>query len=358
MTLPLARPGGPPNRSTGRGPSIWDAGVAVPGRSRIVLAWERSPQGGYRDSVIVREYYQQDALDPVLDAEFVLSLVQRHVPHASQLTSVDESGGEARTYLVDETIVLKVQRPHQLRSWTSLAKEVAFLRQIEEDDPALPVPRVLGYGREESVEYTCMTRMAGDAAVRSTIPDAVRSETLGALGRVIRRVHAISQAPLRASGLFPEEYTPADLRMSVAEDVHDLAESIAKSGQAWPLSLRPEQLAHVLAERVPETEMPIALHTNPGPTHTFVDPDSGRLTGLIDFGDAYIGHPAFDLWQWGDPSDRQAVLAGYLESGPLDAEFWSMWDAAQVVSDLVAISRRRPYLDRSARHLKELVAGW
>lgn len=308
--------------------------------------------------MIIREYYQRNAPDPILDPELVLNLVRRHLPHARELKGIDESGGEARSYLVDDAIVLKVQRPHQLRSWTSLEKEVAFLRQIAEDDPSLPVPRVLGYGREADVEYTCMTRMAGDAAVRSTIPDAVRPETLHALGRVIRRVHAIRQAPLRESGLFPEEYTPADLRASAADDVSDLAQSIADKGRGWPLSLTPEQLTQALVERVPATEMPIALHTNPGPTHTFVDPASGEFIGLIDFGDAYIGHPVFDLWQWGDPSDRQAVLAGYVEAGPLDEAFWSMWDVAQTISDLVAIARERPYWERSSRHLQELVARW
>ena len=112
------------------------------------------------------------------------------------------------------------------------------------------------------------------------------------------------------------------------------------------------------AERVPDDVEGVALHTNPGPTHTFVDPDSGRLTGLIDFGDAYIGHPAFDLWQWGDPEDRAAVLAGYAESGPPPAWFWPVWDLAQAVGDLTALVRDRPYKERAAAHLRDLVARW
>jgi Ser/Thr protein kinase RdoA (MazF antagonist) len=30
----------------------------------------------------------------------------------------------------------------------------------------------------------------------------------------------------------------------------------------------------------------VVLHSNPSPAHVFVDPDTGQLTGLIDFGDA------------------------------------------------------------------------
>lgn len=322
----------------------------------IVTAVTNAPLGV--DPVITREYYQRGAPDPVLETELVLRLVRRHAPDAREMTRVDESGGEARTYYVDEGLVLKVQRPPQLRSWTSLEKEVRFLRQIAQDDPTLPVPRVLGYGREGSVEYTCMTRLPGDAAIRTPIPDVARRDTLKALGRVIRRVHTVQQAPLRESGLFPEEYTPEDLRISVAEDILDFAQRIEEKGKAWPISVTAEELSQKVVARVPSEALPVALHTNPGPTHTFVDRSTGHFTGLIDFGDAYIGHPVFDLWQWGDPADREAVLAGYLESGPMDERFWTMWDVAQVISDLRAIVRDRPFQARCAEDLAELVARW
>jgi hypothetical protein len=52
------------------------------------------------------------------------------------MTRVDESGGEARTYIVDEAIVLKVQRPQQVRVGTSLAREVFFLNQLAAAAPA------------------------------------------------------------------------------------------------------------------------------------------------------------------------------------------------------------------------------
>ena len=44
-------------------------------------------------------YLQPDAPDPVLSDTVVQGLVGRHVPEAQAITGVDESGGEARTYL-------------------------------------------------------------------------------------------------------------------------------------------------------------------------------------------------------------------------------------------------------------------
>src|SRR5215475_15562515 len=105
-------------------------------------------------------YSQPHATDPVLEERTVLELVRRHGVRCSAVTSIDETGGEARTYVLDDHLVLKVQRPHRLRPRTSLAKEVFFLRQLAAY-PDIVVPRVLGYGRHDTIEYIVMTRMSG-----------------------------------------------------------------------------------------------------------------------------------------------------------------------------------------------------
>jgi hygromycin-B 7''-O-kinase len=172
-------------------------------------------------------YLQPDAPDPVLTDAVVLGLVHRQVPNAHAVTSVDESGGEARSYWVDDDLILKTQRPHRLRPRTSLAKEAAFLDHLAAF-PTIPVPRVLGYGHAEGVEYLCMTRMPGDAVIRQTITGPARSGVLHALGQVLRQIHAVPQAPLAASGRFPGDHTADDLRARLGETfdevgVRDLA---------------------------------------------------------------------------------------------------------------------------------------
>ena len=308
--------------------------------------------------VIIREYYQKGAPDPILDPEHVLRLVRQHIPGAQAVTGIDESGGEARVYFVDADVVCKVQRPPQLRSWTSLEKEVVFLRHLAATAPDVSVPRVLGYGKQDGVEYTCMTRMAGDAAVRTPIPGAVRVETLQALGRTIRRIHQVPQAPLRASGVFPEEFTLLDLKAAVAEDLRDYAEYLDQRGIGWPF---PFDLAALTAQAVahlPTEPVGVALHTNPGPTHTFVDPVTGVFTGLIDFGDAYIGHPAYDLGRWPNPTDREAVLHGYLEAGDPGPNFWALWDVASIMADLLTIIRHAESRESAVEHVLAIVQHW
>lgn len=308
--------------------------------------------------MIIREYYQKDAPDPVLDAAHVLRLVRSHVPTAQAVTGIDETGGEARVYFIDAEIVCKVQRPPQRRSWTNLEKEVVFLRHLASSAPDIPVPRVLGYGKEDHVEYTCMTRMAGDAAVRTPIPPTARVETLRKLGRTIRRIHQVPQAPLRATGLFPEEFTLPDLKTAVVEDLEEYARYLHQRGIGWPF---PFDLATLIAqalEHLPTEPAGVALHTNPGPTHTFVDPTTGALTGLIDFGDAYIGHPATDLGRWPDPADREAVLQGYLDAGNPGPHFWAMWDVASIMADLLTIVRYPEIRAVAIQHATDTVQNW
>src|SRR5215510_9210901 len=109
-------------------------------------------------------YSQPHATDPVLEERTVLDLVRRHGVRCSAVTSIDETGGEARAYVLDDNLVLKVQRPHRLRSRTSLEKEAFFLQQLTAY-PDIIVPHVLGYGRRDHIEYLVMTRMPGVPAL-------------------------------------------------------------------------------------------------------------------------------------------------------------------------------------------------
>ncbi len=77
-------------------------------------------------------YIQPDAPDPVLPGDVVLRLARLHAPQVQAVTGVDETGGEARTYTIDGTLILKTQRPQQLRPRTSLEKEVFFLNQLSD----------------------------------------------------------------------------------------------------------------------------------------------------------------------------------------------------------------------------------
>jgi hygromycin-B 7''-O-kinase len=283
-------------------------------------------------------YIQGDAPDPVLPPDVILDLVRQHGQAAQTVVAVDESGGEARTYAVDDAIIVKVQRPQQLRPYTSLAREVVFLEALA-GVPGVNVPRVLGHGQQgRDIEYTVMTHMPGDAWVRQPPTGHMRYESLRDLGAMIARMHRIPQEPMLASKLFPGDHTLADFHLRLNRAFSEAIDLIDRHQRPWTLPLSPEHVAVTALAMLPNTGDLVALHSNPGPEHVFVDPTGGALVGIIDFGDAYFSHPAFDLRRWLLPDEREAVLAGYASVTPTSADFLTIWKAVALLTHMLTIA--------------------
>jgi aminoglycoside phosphotransferase (APT) family kinase protein len=304
-----------------------------------------------------KDYYiQPDAPDPVLSDEQVLAFARRHAPDAVAVTGVDETGGEARTYAIDDNLIFKTQRPQQLRPSTSLKKEVLFLQQLEGME-GIRVPKVIGYGHPEPlIEYTLMTRVPGIAVRNAELTGETRRETLKDLGLMVRRLHAIPQEPLRASGLLFGDQSPVDVRWRMGSMFDTIADMIQKRGLNWDYSISPEQVGRRVMICLPDTWEIVALHSNPGPEHTFVDPISGKLTGIIDFGDAYFSHPTHDLRRFRAPEDRAAILTGYREDSPSSEEFMAVWRVACAIADIVAIALSTEHRVAAAVELDQILA--
>lgn len=278
--------------------------------------------------------------DPVLADDFVLSLVRRHVSDAHAVTGVDESGGEARCYLIDDNVVLNTQRPHRVRPRTSLERHGFFLDHIARGAPDLPVARKLGYGREGEVEYLCMTRIPGVPSRYASVSGPARAEMLRELGRTLRRIHSLPQQPFLESGLFPADVTNAEFTARVRSSLEEAVRGIEEQG-GWRLGRSPEAVAQQVIEALPRLGLRVALHSNPGPEHVFIDPETGTFQGLIDFGDAYVSHPALDLRRWIAAEDRAALIEGYssINGGP-DDEFMQTWRALLALGAMTTISGR------------------
>jgi hygromycin-B 7''-O-kinase len=297
-------------------------------------------------------YSQPQAADPVLDERTVLDIVRRHGVRCSAVTSIDETGGEARAYVLDDKLVLKVQRPHRLRPRTSLEKEAFFLHQLAAY-PDIVVPHVLGYGKHETIEYIVMTRMQGVPALTVELTGGQRRAVLHQLGRTLRRLHAMPQAPFYGSALFPGSRTRQEFVERVRANLAHAVQVISTTPNLWRLGIAPEALASRVLAALPASVELVALHSNPGPVHTFVHPDTLEFVCLIDFGDAYISHPALD-WRWPTHADRVALLHGYCDDTPVTDEFMAMWRAALVLSDMSALATRPESRPQTLERLHDL----
>jgi aminoglycoside phosphotransferase len=297
-------------------------------------------------------YRQPQAADPVLEERTVLDIARGHGEHCSAVTRIDETGGEARAYVLDDNIVLKVQRPHRLRPRTSLAKEAFFLHQLAAY-PDIVVPHVLGYGRHETIEYLVMTQMQGVSALTVELAGEHRIAVLHQLGRTLRRLHALPQEPFHSSALFPGTRTREEFVARARVTLAQAVQVIEATPDLWQLAVAPADLASRVLATLPATVDLVALHSNPGPVHTFVRPDTLEFVGLIDFGDAYISHPALD-WRWPTHADRVALLHGYGDEAPVTDAFLAAWRAGLVLNDLVMLATRPETRPQALERLHDL----
>lgn len=172
---------------------------------------------------------------------------------------------------------------------------------------------------------------------------------LGDLATVLHTVHALPA--LEGDGL-PTDDTAAAVRHRLESGFADLVDDLAAQPRRWTLPMPPTDVAARAVAAVPAqlVARPVVLHSNPGPTHTFVDPQGG-FAGLIDFGDAARSHAALDLRTWPDPADRLALRRAYLDGSDPGGEFDAVWTVAMIHADMKAILGGGAVAERAAADL-------
>lgn len=290
-------------------------------------------------------YETPDAPDPVLTEAQIQQLVHPYVPTVGRLLEVDESGGEARAYLLAGDVVVKTQRPHRRRPRTSLARERAILQALASAE-GVRVPKVLGYGRQGAIEYLLLTRMNGAAINRRPVEGDDRRRVLTAVGEMLRHLHQVSIALVKPSEgvTLPTDASTDAVRERLDERAAPYLEELsAEWGIRWRRAL---QALPPISERC-------LLHSNPGPAHVFVD-DGGSFSGLIDFGDAYVSQPALDLWRFSRPRDRHHVMEGYERMGPVSAETKAVWHRVMFLADLGVLASQQAWAQEARDEIESL----
>lgn len=220
-----------------------------------------------------------------------------------------EARGSDVVWGTDQAVV-KLSLPR----WADqLGREARFCRLAA----PLPVqiPPVLAEGQLEGWPYVITGRIDGvplDSCWPGMGPPQ-RAALAHDLGRVSRALHAL---PL------PQDLADPPWTQFLAERV---AQAPADQGRRGADPTLVAQMPAFLEQHVAALGLPVVvLHTELLDQHVLVDPgDPSRVTGLVDFADGQLGHPAYDL---GAPidflfGDQPGLLAAFLRGygpGPLD----------------------------------------
>ncbi len=238
--------------------------------------------------------------------DLVLELAQRHLPEAKLVTRVFQDGFRHVAFEIDGTVVMKVARagtlPEELRT------EAALLQALS--DRELPVPRLLAFD-EGPPPFMLSTRVPGTQL--SNLPQPWQT---GLVKSVAGGLASLHQAPLS-----PSIQAIVD-EMDVAgrwEGVEELQrEGLLSDEQAYALH-------RMLDDNWPRFSATprVLTHGDFWPHHCIVSA-AGELSGFIDFADATLASPAWDLsfpWMTFFGLGRERIVAAYKEQNGLGPEF-------------------------------------
>ncbi len=232
--------------------------------------------------------------------------------------------------LVNEEWIFRI--PRRPDGEGPLAKEVALLSELARTLP-VPVPRFerVWRGDETPRIIAGYRRLSGQPAAQAVARGRV-PETIGTqLAEFLTALHAFPIARARALGV------PGGDATSWRGEYEDFYRWIQRE-TFRDLGARERRWASRLCEDFLATPShfrftPVLLHRDLGAEHILHDEATGRITGIIDWGDAWVGDPAFDftglLADWGEVT-AEAALAHY--NGPKDA---GMMDRARFYAQVI-----------------------
>jgi aminoglycoside phosphotransferase (APT) family kinase protein len=217
---------------------------------------------------------QRPESDRYLDASLALAAVREQFP-ALECRRVEPlgTGWGTDVYLLDDRYTARFPRTAEAAEWTTFDQAV-FGLVASSLSSAFCVPTVVGRGKRGAYfpyEFLVCTFVPGVTAGDATAPHS--NELAGDLGRALTRIHSIDVDEARKVGLREVEWDD--------------------SGYSGKLCF---------------------LHGDFRDGNLIVDPTSGRLVGVIDWGNSAVGDPALDfmtlvLWRGWEFTHR--ALAAY-----------------------------------------------
>jgi aminoglycoside phosphotransferase (APT) family kinase protein len=233
----------------------------------------------------------------------IRALLARHLP-GYEVQSVTSLGGglDNLVYEVNGELVVRRSRETDPAERGQLVRrEAALLNMVREVSP-LPVPEVAF--ADTAAGVLAYAKLPGYPLNERQVTDTERLATQ--LGEFLGRLHG---APLDAmSTIVPLDTEP------LAAWLRDVEKCYEKVAMLIPAETRP-LVERFLAESPPaEAQTAVFCHNDLGSEHVLVDAEGSMVTGVIDWTDAAITDPAYDLgliYRDLGPEFLDSVLANY-----------------------------------------------
>jgi len=236
-------------------------------------------------------------------------------------------GWDFATYLVDDDWVFRF--PKRRQAARQLEREHKLLDALAESLERQPIaiPRYRFHVRDSRLAplpYVGYAMLRGAPLLECDAQSIDCADIGSQLGGFLKRLHAA--APSRQPRVFRDHF-PANL-IEFRRELHE-------SAAALPAAIA-SACATLLARSPPLDEGPPQFqHGDLGAEHILIDPAHGRITAIIDWGDAGWGNSVADfigLWAWGGDRAVHAALPPWGRT--LSDDDWvrlRMWGTAYAI---------------------------
>ena len=257
---------------------------------------------------------QWDAEVKVDEALVVQLLSSRFPEFAGRPCRRIGEGWDCSAWLVDDEWVFRIPR-RQLGA-DCLANEIRVLPSVAGRLPSAVSTSILVGQPTGSYPwvFAACRRIPGESACDAGLTDQQRVLLAGQLGSFLKTLHAVDADEAAALGAIPDTYA----RLDVARRCPKARQAMTQAAELSLLSST-DELCQTITEievRQPRPRTLCLVHGDLYSRHVMTQ--SGRVTGVIDWGDMHVGDPAVDLavgWSMFAGDAREAFFDVY---GPID----------------------------------------
>lgn len=156
----------------------------------------------------------------------------------------------------------------------------------------LPTP-VPFHADDEILGYAKIPGRPQSPARFIALPQVERQAFADKIGSGLAAIHAISGRKGAGKDLHPSR---APWRSRDLSALRDRCEhTLGRHLQPWQRDLLPDLFAAAIEAAKEGEQDPVLIHGDPGASHLLCDPKTAQPTGLIGFGSAGLGDPAWDI---------------------------------------------------------------
>ncbi|MEV0830600.1 phosphotransferase family protein [Nonomuraea rubra] len=266
-------------------------------------------------------------MDPYETSDGTLAAIaRRHGVAAGEVRPLPE-GVANRVFLLGEELVLRIPRGE--RFLPDLVKEAAVIPvAVRAGVRTAEVVAFDGAGSEVGVPYMVLTRTRGVDLARLDPRATGMAPLLRQVGRELGRLHRLSPPATPAPAATPPGLDAASPSLAAVPVDDGGVDPGALTGrlveEGWIDAEAGRWLGgwfERLSAHLPESPPLVLIHGDVAPQNLLVRPDTARLAGIVDWGDAAWADPAADFAKM--PLDCvPAMLDGYGEETPAGAPGW------------------------------------